>query len=150
MRKSPRMQKIIEKLAAKHAVNLAEVGAILRLDMPHYDSLYIQRLGPMTISVAHRFEAEGILIPDPEVLFFVLEKGEWIAISITQAIGGNRAYVQLSDDGMRIERSLAAAQADLADFVKMWAQNIEEQGWLEYATKLSISAHSLLPIRCLP
>ena len=36
---------------------------------------------------------------------------------------------------MTIERSLAAAQAGLADFVKMWAQNIEEQGWLEDATK---------------
>ena len=69
MKPSPKMRQVIEQLAAKHEVNLSEVGASLRLDMPGYDPLYIQRSGPTLIRVAHRFEAQGLLVADPEVLF---------------------------------------------------------------------------------
>src|SRR3712207_3067994 len=120
---SPKMRQVIEALATKHEVNLSEVGASLRLDMPGYDSLYIQTMAPTLISVAHRFEAQGVLVPDPEVLFFT--KGtKWIAIDITQSIGGNRTYAQLSEDGTRIVNYYKTAQAHLASFVKIWAQNI--------------------------
>jgi hypothetical protein len=135
MKTSPKMRRVILELAAKYGVNLAEAGAALRLDMPGYDPLYVQSIGSTLVSVAHRFEAQGVLFPDPEVLFFTGEKGVWIAIEITLSIGGKRCYVQLSDDRMKIARYNVVAQVDLADFVNLWAQNIAEQGWLEHGVK---------------
>lgn len=135
MKPSPQMRQVIEALAAKHEVNLSVVGASLRLDMPGFDSLFVQTMAPTLIRVAHRFEAQGVLVPDPEVLFFTGHEGRWIAIDITQSVGGNRTYAELSEDGTEIVRYHKAAQADLADFVKIWAQNIQDQGWLEYGVR---------------
>jgi hypothetical protein len=135
VKSSPKMRQVIEQLAAKHEVNLNEVGASLRLDMSGYDSLYIQGMGPTLIRVAHRFESQGVLIPDPEVLFFTGYGVKWIALAITQAVGGNRTYAHLSNDGTRLVRYHKTAQASLADFVNMWAQNIKDQGWLEHGVK---------------
>jgi len=135
MKPSPKMRQVIEQLAAKHEVNLSEVGASLRLDMPGYDPLYIQRSGPTLIRVAHRFEAQGLLVADPEVLFFTGYGVKWIAIDITQSVGGTRTYAHLNEEGTRIVRCHKTAQAHFADFVKIWAQNIQEQGWLEQGVK---------------
>jgi hypothetical protein len=135
MKSSPKMRQVIQELAAKHEVNLNEVGSSLRLDMTGYDSLYIQRMGPTLVSFAHRFESQGLLVPDPEVLFFTGYGVKWIAFDVTQSVGGNRTYAKLSEDGMRILRYHKAAQADLAYFVKVWAQNIQDQGWIEHGVK---------------
>ena len=135
MKPSPKMRQVIQELAAKHEVNLSEVGASLRLDMPGYDPLYIQRSGPTLIRVAHRFEAQGLLVADPEVLFFTGYGVKWIAIDITQSVGGTRTYAQLNEEGTRIVRYHKTGQAHFADFVKIWAQNIQEQGWLEQGVK---------------
>ncbi len=135
MKASPKMRQVIEELAAKHEVNLNEVGAFLRLDMKGYDSLFIQRMAPTIVSVAHKFESEGMLVPDPEVLFFTGYGTKWIAIDITQSVGGNRTYARLSDDGTRIVNYYKTAQSHLASFVNTWAQNIRDQGWLEDGTR---------------
>jgi hypothetical protein len=135
MKPSLKMRQVIEELAAKHEVNLNEVGASLRLDMKGYDSLYVQRMAPTIVSVAHKFESEGMLVPDPEVLFFTGVGTKWIAIDITQSVGGNRTYARLSDDSTRIVNYYKTAQAHLASFVNTWAQNIRDQGWLEHGVK---------------
>jgi hypothetical protein len=110
MKTSPKIQQIIQKLAAKHGVNLGEVGASLQLDMPRYDSLYIRRISSSIISVAHRFESQGVFVPDPEILFFTGQRGKWIAIHITQSVGGNRTYARLNDDFTKIVGYHIAAQ----------------------------------------
>ena len=135
MKASPKMRQVIQALAAKHEVNLDEVGAFLRLDMPGYDSLSMQKVTPTLVSVAHKFESQGLLVPDPEVLFFTGYGVKWIPIDITQSVGGNRTYAKLSEDGTRIVHYYKTAQASLASFVKVWAQNIQDQGWLEHGVK---------------
>jgi hypothetical protein len=135
MKTSPKMQQVIQALAAKHEVDLNEVGASLRLDMAGYDSLTVQRRGPTLLSVAFRFKEQGVLVPDPEVLFFTGYGMKWIAFAISQAVGSQRSYAQLSEEATRLVRCHQAGQADLAYFVNIWAQNICEQGWLEYGVK---------------
>ena len=135
MKTSPKMRQVIEQLAAKHEVNLDEVGAFLRLDMPGYDSLSMQKVTPTLVSVAHKFESQGLLVPDPEVIFFTASGVKWIPIDITQSVGGNRTYAKLSEDGTRIVHYYKTAQASVASFVKVWAQNIQDQGWLEHGVK---------------
>jgi hypothetical protein len=135
MKVCPKMQAVIEQLATKHRVALTEPGAHLRLDMPGFDRLCIERIGRQRISVAHFFETQGYLLPEPDVVFFVDSHDEWMPIDITQSVSGWRTYVELSEDATHILRSDKAGQATLAAFCETWAQNLREQGWLEHGVK---------------
>ena len=135
MRYSPKMKQIIEKLTQKHGIDVAQVGAHLRLDMPHFDRLAIENIGKQRISVAHYFEQNGDLVAEPDVVFFVDAEGKWMPVEITQSMTGWTQYVHFDDSGTRIERVNTAGQADLAEFAQQWAQNLIDQGWLENGVK---------------
>ena len=140
------MEKIINKLASKHAITLSGKGALLILDMPGFDQLRIERLPNGCISVAHVFQAPGFLIPEPDVCFFIDGEGKWVPINITQSIGGFRAYAHLSEDGSVIERYNRQYQADLANFCEQWAKNLRSQGWLQNAVKRQLSGTHLFDL----
>jgi hypothetical protein len=131
MKPSPKMKKEIEKLAQKHNFPFAQIGEYLRLDMLHFDRLCIEKIGVNRISVAHYFKMNGDLVPDPDIVFFVTESGDWCPIGINQSIGGWRSYVKMTADGAGIEACDTVGQAELVDFAEVWAQNIADQGWLE-------------------
>lgn len=141
MKTCPTMQVVIEQLAAMHDVPLSNMGACLRLEMAGFDPLRIERLPNGCISVAHLFEAQGFLIPEPDVCFFVDAQGRWVPINITQSVTGYIAYAELSEDGSALVRYNRARQAGLADFCEQWAQNLRDQGWLESAIKHQLSGN---------
>lgn len=143
MKPAPKMRQIIAQLAHKHGVNLDTVGADLRLDMPDYDRLVIRRQGPQHLAVAHFFDAHGSLVPDPAVTFWV-QPHAWLPIAITHALTGLQSYVQVSLDGSTILGYHRAKQADLAQFVEVWAQNLIDQGWLEQGIKYEDPVQQLL------
>ncbi|MFQ5858413.1 MAG: hypothetical protein ACE5LU_22660 [Anaerolineae bacterium] len=134
MKTCPRMQKIVTKLAKKHGLDLTADQAHLRLDMPSFDRLVIEKVGKYQVSVAHYFEQHGDLVADPEIVFFTGYK-EWVPIEITQVISGWRQVAKLSKDGKNIAGFNRRAQADVAMFAETWARNIESQGWLERGKK---------------
>ena len=135
MRDSPKMKRVIEALAQKHGIDLSQVEAHLRLDLPHFDRLTIENIGFQRISVAHYFERNGDLVAEPDVVFFTGLDGKWIPIEITQSMTGWTAYVHFDDSGTQIERVNTRGQADLAAFTQQWAQNLIDQGWLEKGVK---------------
>jgi hypothetical protein len=129
------MQQVITKLTEKHGIDLTASQASLRLDMPGFDRLVIEKIGAKLVKVAHYYEQHGRLIPDPEIIFFIDEKG-WIPFEIEQVIGGRRTHAVLSTDGQSIGLLDYTRQWDLADFADtMWADNIEMQDWLEDGIK---------------
>jgi len=131
MRTSSQMQGIITRLAERHGLNLQASEAHLRLEKEPYEPLVIEKIGPHLVSVAHYYEQDGDLVADPDVVFFT-GHGDWLPIEITQAPpGGWVRYVKLSDDGDDITHVNLVGQADLAEFVSLWASNLEAQGWLE-------------------
>lgn len=134
MKPSTHMQQIITALAAKHAFDLAVPDVSLRLDMPNFDRLVIECVGPRRISVAHYFEQHGDLVADPEVVFFV-PPGGWYPIEITQVFGGYRQVAWLTSDGSDIDRYLPVMQREIASFGNLWGRNIRAQGWLEHGVR---------------
>ncbi len=138
MKTARQMQQIIEKLAEKHGCDLSYREAHLRLDMPGYDRLSIERIGPNQISVAHYFEQNGDLIADPEVVFFT-GATEWIPIAIGQVLGGWREVAWLKPDGSAVDRYLPLAQKEVANFANGWGRAIAKQGWLDRATVTKIA-----------
>ncbi len=135
MKTCPKMKAVIEDLAKKHNVDLHKVGAHFRLDMPGYDRLCVECIGPNRVSVAHYFELNGDLVAEPDVVFFVDNDGSWVPIEITQSLVGWRQYAVFSAEGRRVTRVDRAGQQDLAEFAETWAFNISEQGWLEQGEK---------------
>ena len=131
MRACPQMAATMIAITTKHSINLEQVGANIRLDMPGFDRLCIERIRSQLISVAHYFEMNSDLVAEPDIVFFVDSAGAWFPISISQSMTGWREYAELNDAGTAIVRYRPQAQKDLAEFAEMWAQNIRDQGWLE-------------------
>lgn len=132
---SIKMQRIAEKLAKKHGIDLYEdEEAHLRLDMVGYDSLVIERYcdEPICISVAHYFEMNGDLVSDPQIEFLVKDD-LWVPVSIEQFLGGYRRCVEIDSTTGNAGVTDRSNQRDLAAFADMWAENIMDQGWLERA-----------------
>lgn len=134
MKTSKKMQAVVTRLADKHGLDLTATEAYLRLDMPGFDRLVIERAGINQVRVAHYFDQQGNLIPDPEIIFFT-GNSDWVPIKITQVIGGHRVYAVPTPDGQSVIMTNPNRQADLASFVEMWAKNIKIQGWLEEGVK---------------
>lgn len=136
MKTSKKMQAVITRIAEKHGLDLTEVGAYLRLEMPSYQPLVIHVLPQNRVVVAHYDEPPGmdVQIGDPEIVFFT-NYAEWVPMSITQAVGGFRIYAALTPDKENLATIAPKSQADLAEFAEMWARNIERQGWLEEGRK---------------
>jgi len=133
MKTTPKMQIIINEIGGKFGVDLSQPGAYLRLDMPGFDRLCIERLNKHEISVAHIWAQNGFQIPEPDVVFFNQEGQGWIPLEITQSMSGRRCYVETTEDRTEILRFDPIGQADLASFVEQWANNLREQGWLDQA-----------------
>lgn len=146
MKPAPTMKAVIEELVAKHNIDLRQPGVLLRLDMVGFDQLRIERLPNGCISVAHVFETQGFLIPEPDICFFVKDQGDWTPINITQSMTGYRSYAELSEDGTTIVRYNRAHQAGLAEFCEQWAQNLHDQGWLEHGLKHQLSGNHLFAL----
>lgn len=129
MKTSKSMQSIITKIAARHGLDLTQLGGHLRLTMPGMLPLVIETLPDQMVSVAHYYTQNGDAMRDPEVVFYT-GWYEWAPIEITQDPTGNYRHV-CKPEGPDAW-VLPAEQADLASFVRVWAKNIREQGWLNY------------------
>lgn len=134
MQACPQMKAVISALAAQHNVDLSRRGVHFHLDLPGFDRLCIERIDCRRISVAHYFELNGDLAPEPDILFWINGAGDWIPVEISQSLTGWRVYARLNDDASAIVQIRPKSQRDLAAFAELWAQNLREQGWLEALT----------------
>jgi hypothetical protein len=127
-----RMQRIIGEIAAKHGLDLEAPEAHLRLEMPPYEPLVIEKVGRHLVSVAHYYCQNGDAIADPDVVFFT-GYSEWVPVEVTlPPPGGYRVYARVSPDGAEITEVDLRGQAELARFVeRLWAHNLDGQGWVE-------------------
>lgn len=134
MRTSKAMQEIVGKIAEQHGLALDKTGARLRLEMEGFDRLVVERIADNQVYVAHHFDQNGDVVPDPAIVFFT-GAGDWAPIEVVQVLGGRRVYARLTEDGKDVVVANPALQADLAEFADMWANNIAAQGWLEHSQR---------------
>ncbi|MBM3998905.1 MAG: hypothetical protein FJ297_05075 [Planctomycetes bacterium] len=119
--------------------NLAKNPISLRVDgfMP----LSIERIGTgprggMLISVMHWYEQNGDLMRDPDVEIEILPNtGEWLPLSYRQDSAGLFQEAQIDIDG-ELMRASDRFVKDIQRFLKLWDQNIGEQGFIEAARKV--------------
>ena len=131
MKASPTMHQVVQQLVERHGVDLAQVGAFLRLDLPDQDSLVIDHMGTSQIAVTSCFAEAGDWKIDREVIFFTGDSKQWIPIEITQQATGWKAFAKLDAHGQRLLRINHCDQERLADFAERWACMLIRQHWLE-------------------
>jgi hypothetical protein len=86
-------------------------------------AVHVDRLGENTYAIAHRYEQNGDLVPDPDMEFVVVS-GCVVPTAIDQAYGYRRAVEH--EDGQNI-RFNPRAQRELAAFANTWMKNIRLQ-----------------------
>lgn len=137
MRKSRKMQKLIERMAKARDVDLGQPGAHFRAESPSYMDLVVESVGVNQVSVTHYYEQSGDLCQDPEIIFLVGCDGEWYAIEWTtppvmlmgRVMGGYRRYVEIDAANGSWKRANRKGQRDLAIFANNWADNLRMQGF---------------------
>ena len=120
-------QSTIEGLLAAHGLLKAfqqNDSFHVRLDQPGYERLVIERHGDL-ISVAHYYEQNGDLVPDPDV---ELHYPTWVPTAITQAFGGYRQKFLERDGQTYVDTRF---HKEVPAFLVLWARNIRAQGWAE-------------------
>lgn len=89
-------------------------------------------LGPRghpLVSVAHYFEANGDLVPDPDMTFEVTTAGDWLPVAIQHATGAYFEAAYRDDRGLvRVD---PARERELRNFARLWSRNLLEQGYPE-------------------
>jgi hypothetical protein len=92
---------------------------------PPWMPLSIERQQAHVI-IAHYFEQNGDLVPDPDMKFEILANGNWVPVAIQNALGHYREAIYF--DG---EKKLIRPREfkDQLQFANLWSRNIRDQGF---------------------
>ncbi len=131
MNKKFEMQNIIEKILQKHNLDPSAESYYLKLRMPNYDDLVIEKEGEQVLVGHYYHHPSGDLISDP-VLAFDYCNGYWYPVRIEQALGDT--VCSFVENGKRM--IYPARIREFKSFQRMFARNIREQGWLENGVRI--------------
>lgn len=140
MKTTKQMATIITKLAEATGTDLQKPGEHFKIVNPPYMPLCLDVLDKNLVAVAHYYEQNGDLVPDPDMVFFTgygVENG-WVPVSIQQNMGTYTIATELENG--QPASFYPRAQADLASFANMWARNIKAQRFLEAVAKEKAAA----------
>lgn len=121
------MKTAIERILKEHALldafNTNE-DYFVKIENEPYMPLTIEKHGSQIV-IAHYFEQNGDLVPDPDMEFEVIN-GEWSPVGLQLAIG---AYYRASEcrDGRRFVNPRQLREQ--RQFARMWAKNLAAQGF---------------------
>ena len=126
------MQQLIERLAAKHQVNVAVAGVRLWLSLPGTsECLLIAGLSGQRVGLTHCVaDADRRLACDMDLVFLVDEVG-WQPIELLHSEAVWAAYVQrmAATGGAQVYDE--AGEIRLLSFTEDWAKQLIHQHWLE-------------------
>ncbi|MEM7133213.1 MAG: hypothetical protein AAF702_43335 [Chloroflexota bacterium] len=131
MRTSSLMEQIITRIAQKHEVDLSVVGSRINLSMEGYLPLVIEATQERQIQIAHFFQENFDIVPDPCITFVVVSEGQWVPIDKTESIGGLRSFGYADDEKVVITD--IQGQSELVDYADRWAEDIRSLGWQDRA-----------------
>ena len=120
-------------LSKKHAAIMNTLTQGMDDENPHrridntagaFMAVVVEKVGPDRWSIAHYYEQNGDLVPDPD-LELVRQDGGWFPVAITQWCGYRCAA--RTDDHGRIATYNRAAYASLRSFAGTLLSNIKAQ-----------------------
>lgn len=123
------MKATIERILEAHQqlvpfLQLSHYSA--KIECSGFMPLTIEKHGDQII-VAHYFEQNGDLVPDPDVEFVDLGGDDWLPVAIQHSTG---RYCRAADKSTAGNWLISKrAMADLRSFVRLWARNLRSQGF---------------------
>lgn len=126
------IQNIIEKILLKHNIDPSTESYFLKLRIPNYDDLVIEKEGEQVLVGHYYHHLSGDLISDP-VLAFDYNGGCWYPVRIELVLGDTVCSFVENGKRMIYPRRIK----EFKSFQKMFARNIREQGWLENGVKVT-------------
>lgn len=109
------------------SVSEMELGEAYEVDMSDtvFMDLHVEKVRPNRLSIAHYYEQNGDLCPDPDVVFKPVED-RFVPVEIfRKSVLG--ATCELDPDGV----------TGNSDFLETWAKNLRTQGHVEAAKTAS-------------
>lgn len=127
-----------------------EVGQARTLSRsPGFMPVHVDRLSEDLFSVAHYYEQNGDLVPDPDMVFVrtTTPSGEtvWLPKELTLAIGSYVSAFELGEDGKPTQINKRRYR-ELVAFAHMWLRNIRSQQGLQ-TRKPPRGASGRVPVR---
>lgn len=141
MKTAPKLKQLVEQIAAKHTLDLYQVGAYLNLELGEY-RLTIENIGACRLSISCLLMLFGEWTPDPEVVVWTnyhpvwlspeAEPNQWVPIELYQVQDGWKACADININGALVGLHRREWQAWLAEFIEtVVVSNLIKQGWLE-------------------
>ena len=145
MKTAPKLKQLIEKIAQKHAFDLHQTGAFLRLDLRE-DRLIIENIGASRISIAYQLFLLGKWTSDPEIVVWTnyhptwlseqAEANQWVPIELYELKDGRKACAEIDPEGNLVAFYRHEWQAWLAEYTEtVVVPNFVSQRWLEEGVK---------------
>ncbi len=128
------IQNIVEKILRKHNIDPSSESYYLKLRMPNFDDLVIEKEGDQILVGHYYHHPSGDLISDP-VLAFDYNGGYWFPVRIEQTLGDT--VCSFIENGKRM--IYPGRIKEFKSFQRMFARNIREQGWLENGSRKGVS-----------
>lgn len=137
MRRTRKMQQLIERMARDRNIDLSQPEAHFKVKSGGFMDLVVENIGINQISVTHYYTQNGDMIQDPEVVFLIGCDGEWYPVEWTtpavmlmgRVIGGWKRYIEIDAKNGTWVRGDLRGQKDLAVFANKWADNLRNQGF---------------------
>jgi len=90
-----------------------------------FQPLCVDRIGENQWALAHYFEMNGDLVPDPDMVFHKTENGDWFPVHFQNQFIFH--YCLDFDAEGKINKVKPNLLRDLISFSTMWMKNIKEQ-----------------------
>lgn len=118
------IEKVLEQLGELEAFQSNQDFAIKILNEP-FMPLSIEKHDKL-VTISHYFEQNGDLIPDPDMEFLDLGRGDWIPVAIQHSTGH---YARAGECEEGVWKFNAKALRDLQSFANLWGRNLIAQGF---------------------
>lgn len=126
------IQNIIEKILQKHNIDPSADSYYIKLKMPNYDDLVIEKEGEQILVGHYYHHPSGDLISDP-ILALDYNQGYWFPVRIELAL--DITICSFMAKGKRMKYPTRIKKFD--SFQRMFARNIRDQKWLENGEKVT-------------
>jgi hypothetical protein len=133
---SPQMEQMVKQMASRHGMEWSKKGSRLTLAMStRTDCWLLVNLDGVRISVTHCWaERDNCLAADVDMVFVLYPDG-WEPVELLHTDAVWNSYVQAAKAaGIPVYDS--KGDTIFAHFTEYWAQQLRQQGWLEFSYKV--------------
>lgn len=126
MNECPKMEATITRLAEAHGFNIKIPKGFMQLtiDQEGVRDLSVEKIGANMISVSQYYTVNGMLVPEPDITFFMGPTG-WVPTGIGQSVEGWKYCATADAQILRVSDPQLCSE--IASMAEEWAEMLDER-----------------------